>query len=90
MWLLWQESHTEDVYRKKQRDKKIRHGESNATRSVTALEQEVLTLFRCLNDAASSAFGTTALLVVLHHHHHLLLPQVHHPSGSLTLAHPSI
>ena len=51
---------TEDVCRKKQRDKKTRRGESNAARSVSTLEQEVLTLFRRLNDVASSPSSITA------------------------------
>jgi len=51
---------TEDVCRKKQRDKKTRRGESNAARSVSTLEQEVLTLFGRLNAVASSPSGTTA------------------------------
>ena len=53
--------HTEDVCRKKQRDKKDRRGQSSSSstaRSVSALEQEVLTLFRRLNAVTPS--GITA------------------------------
>ena len=55
------DNHTEDVCRKKQRDKKARRGQcssSSTARSVSALEQEVLTLFRRLNAVTPS--GITA------------------------------